>query len=73
MEETMKTALKVIAVLGLAAPVLAPSSFASDIGQKLQIQLQEANNIYTRAAKAKSNIKKKYDQTADATVQNIQG
>jgi hypothetical protein len=43
----------------------------SDLGQQLQLTLQEANNIYTRASKAQSDISKKYSQTADGIAQNF--
>ena len=43
----------------------------SDLGQKLQLQLQEANNIYTRAGKAQSDISAKYSQFHDGVAQNF--
>jgi hypothetical protein len=74
----MKTALKVIAVIAIVSPVFAETSFAeeraqsrSDLGQQLQLALQEANNIYTRTTKAQSDISKKYSQTADGIAQNM--
>lgn len=73
----MKTLLKIIAVIGVAVPAIATASLAgeaiSDLGQKLQFQLTEANSVYTRSSQAKSNIAAKYDKTADALVQNIRG
>lgn len=45
----------------------------SDLGQKLQFQLQEANNIYTRANKAISDISQKYDGTLNGIAQNLKG
>lgn len=45
----------------------------SDIGQKLQFQLNEANNIYTRAIKAQSDTSSKYHQTLQGIAQNIKG
>lgn len=47
--------------------------FTSDIGQKLQFALQEANNIYTRSTQAQSNIESKYNQTLNAIAQNLRG
>ena len=44
---------------------------ASDIGQKLQLQLQEANNVYRRSSQAKSNLVKKQSDTANSIVQNL--
>ena len=43
----------------------------SDLSQKLQLQLQEANNIYTRTTKAQSDVSAKYSQTLDAIAQNM--
>jgi hypothetical protein len=43
----------------------------SDIGQKLQFQLNEANNIYTRASKAQSDISAKYSKMLDGIAQNL--
>ena len=43
----------------------------SDLGQKLQLALQEANNIYTRASKAQSDISAKYAQFHDGIAQNF--
>jgi hypothetical protein len=43
----------------------------SDLGQKLQFQLNEANNIYTRASKAQSDVSKKYSQMLDGIAQNL--
>ena len=43
----------------------------SDLGQKLQLQLQEANNIYTRAGKAQSDISAKWSQTLDSIARNM--
>ncbi len=45
----------------------------SDLGQKLQFQLNEANNIYTRASKAQSDILSKHSSTLDAIAQNLRG
>jgi hypothetical protein len=45
----------------------------SDLGQKLQFQLTEANNIYTRASKAQSDISSKYSKTLDGIAQNLRG
>jgi hypothetical protein len=45
----------------------------SDIGQKLQFQLQEANNIFTRANKMQSDVSQKYNQTLDGIAQNMKG
>lgn len=45
----------------------------SDLGQKLQFELQQANDIYTRANKMQSDILAKYDQTASAIAQNFKG
>jgi hypothetical protein len=43
----------------------------SDLGQQLQLALQEANNIYTRASKAQSDISAKYSQFHDGIAQNF--
>ena len=43
----------------------------SDLAQKLQLQLQEANNIYTRAGKAQSDISAKWSQTLDSIARNM--
>jgi len=43
----------------------------SDLGQQLQLALQEANNIYTRAGKAQSDISAKWSQTLDGIAQNF--
>ena len=73
----MKTALKIIVVISIAAPAFASASFAgetqsrSDLGQQLQLALQEANNIYTRSTKAQSDLSKKHSQTLDAIAQNM--
>lgn len=45
----------------------------SDIGQKLQFELNEANNIYTRMTKARSDMSSKYDQSLKGIAQNIKG
>jgi hypothetical protein len=45
----------------------------SDLGQKLQLQLNEANSLYNRSIQAKSNIASTHNKTADALVQNIRG
>jgi hypothetical protein len=43
----------------------------SDLGQQLQLALQEANNVYTRASKAQSDVSGKYSQFHDAIAQNF--
>ena len=43
----------------------------SDLGQKLQLALQEANNIYTQGRKAQSDISAKYSQFHDGIAQNF--
>ena len=43
----------------------------SDLGQQLQLALQEANNIYTRSSKAQSDISAKYSQFHDGVAQNF--
>lgn len=45
----------------------------SDLGQKLQFQLQEANNIYSRANKAITNLLQKNNETKNGIIQNIKG
>jgi hypothetical protein len=45
----------------------------SDLGQKLQFQLQEANNIYSRANKAITNLIQKDNETKNSIIQNIKG
>jgi len=43
----------------------------SDLGQQLQLALQEANNIYTRTTKAQSDMSSKWSQTLDGIAQNL--
>ena len=43
----------------------------SDLGQQLQLALQEANSIFTRAGKAQSDISAKWSQTLDGIAQNL--
>jgi len=43
----------------------------SDLGQQLQLALQEANNIYTRTTKAQSDMSAKWSQTLDGIAQNF--
>ena len=43
----------------------------SDLGQQLQLALQEANNIYTRSAKAQSDVSAKLSQYHDGIAQNF--
>ena len=43
----------------------------SDLGQQLQLALQAANNIYTRAGKAQSDVSAKWSQTLDGIAQNL--
>ncbi|MET3838216.1 hypothetical protein [Bradyrhizobium sp. OAE829] len=43
----------------------------SDLGQQLQLALQEANNIYSRASKAQSDMSSKWSQTLDGIAQNF--
>lgn len=43
----------------------------SDLGQQLQLALQESNNIYTRASKAQSDVSAKYSQFHDGIAQNF--
>ena len=43
----------------------------SDLGQQLQLALQEANNIYSRASKAQSDLSSKWSQTLDGIAQNL--
>ena len=43
----------------------------SDLGQPLQLALQEANNIYSRASKAQSDMSSKWSQTLDGIAQNF--
>ena len=43
----------------------------SDLGQQLQLALQEANNIFTRASKAQSDVSAKYSQSHDGIAQNF--
>ena len=46
-------------------------SGGSDLGQQLQLALQEANNIYTRAGKAQSDVSAKYAQMHNGIAQNF--
>ena len=57
----------------LQKPVLIDSQAQarSDLGQQLQLALQEANNIYTRSTKAQSDISAKYNQMHDGIAQNF--
>ena len=48
-----------------------PAQSRSDLGAKLQLALQEANNIYTRSTKAQSDVSAKYSQRDDAIAQNF--
>ena len=43
----------------------------SDLGQQLQLALQESNNIFTRASKAQSDVSAKYSQLHDGIAQNF--
>ena len=43
----------------------------SDLGQQLQLALQEANNIYTRSTKAQSDMSSKWNKTLDGIAQNL--
>jgi len=45
----------------------------SDLGQKLQIQLNEANSVYNRSIQAKSDIAKSGNDTANAIIKHISG
>jgi hypothetical protein len=45
----------------------------SDIGQKLQFQLNEANSILVRTVQLHSNIQATHDKAASGIVQNIRG
>ena len=45
----------------------------SDLGQKLQFQLQEKNNLFTRTNKAMSDILEKYDRSLNGIAQNLKG
>ena len=43
----------------------------SDLGQQLQLTLQEANNIFTPASKAQSDVSAKYSQFHGGIAQNF--
>jgi hypothetical protein len=43
----------------------------SDLGQQLQLALQEANNIYTRSTKAQSDMSSKWNKTLDGIAQKL--
>ena len=43
----------------------------SDLGQQLQLALQEANNVYSRASKAQSDMSSKWSQTLDGIARNL--
>ena len=45
----------------------------SDLGQKLQFQLNEANSVYNRSNQTQANIASTHNKTADALVANIRG
>ncbi len=45
----------------------------SDLGQKLQFKLQEANNIYTRANKMRSDVGQKHDGALSGMARNLKG
>jgi hypothetical protein len=74
----MRNILTVLMVTGIAftaglstARAEEKAQSLSDLGQKLQLQLTEANNIFTRTTKAQSDVSKKYSQTQDAIAQNM--
>ena len=43
----------------------------SDLGQKLQLTLTEANNIYTRSAQSQSDVSAKHSAALDGIAQNM--
>ncbi len=60
------------AIRGLATDELnGVSGGLSDLGQKFQFQLTEANNIFTRASKAQSDVSAKFSQVRDAIAANF--
>ncbi len=74
----MRNILTVLMVTGIAFTAGLSTARAderaqslSDLSQKLQLQLTEANNIYTRTTKAQSDVSAKYSQTNDAIAQNM--
>ncbi len=74
----MRNILTVLMVTGIAFTAGLSTARAdekaqsrSDLGQKLQLQLQEANNIYTRTKKAQSDVSAKYNQRDDGIAQNF--
>ncbi len=74
----MRNILTVLMVTGIAFTAGLSTARAdervqslSDLSQKLQLQLQEANNIFTRTTRMQSGVSKKYSQTQDGIVQNM--
>ena len=61
------------AVSGTTGAFASEALGLSDIGQKLQFEINEASNIYTRASKAQSDTASKYDQSLNGIAQNIKG
>ena len=74
----MRNILTVLMVTGIAftaglstARAEEKAKSMSDLSQKLQLQLTEANNIFTRTTKAQSDVSAKYSQMHDAIAQNM--
>ena len=51
----------------------AESQSASDIGQKLQFELTQANNIFNRTVKTRSDLAAKDDRTKNGIIGNLKG
>lgn len=66
MAETIETKTDIRELSAEDLEAVAGASFS-----KFLIGLQEANNIYTRASKAMSDISSKWSQTQDGIAQNF--
>ena len=67
-KNTWETGLK-----SMETSIDAEAQSYSDVGQKLQFELTQANNIYHRTTKAQSDIAAKNNRTLDAITGNIKG
>lgn len=47
--------------------------FRSDLGQQLQLALNEANSLYARSIAANSDVAAKHSQTMDSILRNLKG
>lgn len=58
---------------GIETIIDAESQSYSDIGQQLQFELTQANNVYNRTTKAQSDLQAKWDRTMGGIIGNIKG